>query len=46
MTVSRWEPGTQYNYGDIVEFEGMPPGLSQPRWFPTLIVLPKVPDTK
>jgi hypothetical protein len=29
MTVPRWEPGTQYNYGDIVEYEGKNP--SQPR---------------
>jgi hypothetical protein len=28
MTVPAWQPGTQYNYGDIVEYDGNP---SRPR---------------
>ncbi|KAI0298523.1 hypothetical protein BC826DRAFT_906993 [Russula brevipes] len=40
MTVSCWEPGTQYNYGDIVEYEGarykiIQPHRSQSDWPPS-----------
>jgi hypothetical protein len=38
MTAPCWEPGTQYNYGDIVEYEGK--SRSSPMIL-TLIALPR-----
>ena len=38
MSVRCWEPGTQYNYGDVVEFESQSSPTSMT---PTLTVLPR-----
>ncbi|KAH8994056.1 hypothetical protein EDB92DRAFT_1852498 [Lactarius akahatsu] len=52
MTAS-WEPGTQYGYGDIVEFEGarykiIQPHRSQSDWAPSVTpaLWGKIPDDK
>ncbi|KAH9998469.1 hypothetical protein BJV74DRAFT_824671 [Russula compacta] len=42
MTISGWEPGTQYNYGDIVEYQGarykiIQPHTSQGDWAPPIV---------
>jgi len=51
MTVSPWEPGTQYNYGDIVEYESVrykiiQPHRSQGDWTPpvTPALWGRIPD--